>query len=166
MKLVTLVIGLCITVSGFSQDLPFLKQREMNATYWQTDFGFYDRLDPLTYLRFASPANGSEISFKVAPDTDELEKARHISWKEPATENWLTPEYIAELLPLIKSGQPCLPAVSMYSSNSCHEISTVGKEACQILLANEDQPYPNKCSVISDSEWDKLIFLVNEKYGE
>jgi hypothetical protein len=42
----------------------------------------------------------------------------------------------------------------------------VGKEACQILLATKEIPYPNRCSVITDSEWDKMIYLVRQKYGE
>lgn len=167
MKSISFLIGLLITISGFTQDLNYLKQSEINSCFWQTDFGFYDRLDPLTYLKFSSPQHGESISYQVDPDKpEEIDHSKHISWKEPAKANWITQKDVVLLLPLIKSSQPCLPAVLMYSSNSCQQLSTVGKEACQILLADKETPYPNRCSVITNSEWDKMIYLVNQKYGE
>jgi hypothetical protein len=150
-----------------AQDIPYLKQSEMDSCFWHTDFGFYDRLDPLTYLKFSSPQNGESISYQVAPNKpEEVDHSKHISWKEPARANWITQKDVVLLLPLIMSAQPCLPAVLMYSSNSCQELSTVGKEACQILLAGKENPYPNRCSVITNSEWDKMIYLVGKKFGE
>lgn len=145
--------------------IPNLSQDSINEMYWKSDHGNFDLLSPLELLQLSASVKHGGIYYQPKKDDNKLLYfENNIQWDSPAKSDWVTESDIQKLLPYIRSSQPCLPSVTLNTSSSCMDMSTVGKEACQIILHSAESPYPNRCSSISDEKWEKLISMIQKRY--
>lgn len=163
-----LILSIIVFFSfGFASPpiIPKLSQDSINKMYWKSDHGNFDLLSPMELLRLSTSVKHGGIYYQPEKSNSKvLHYEKNIQWLGPAKSDWVTESDIQKLLPYIRSSQPCLPSVTLNTSSRCQDISTVGKEACQIILHSAESPYPNRCSSISDEKWEKLISTIQKKY--
>ena len=165
MKFVILLSAIIISNISISQEIEPYSKDEINHLFWKSDQGNFDKLSAQEFLRLGASQNKGGIQYQTEKSNDKVFAwANHLSWLGTAKLDWLTPEDLKAILPYIYSTQKCLGSNTRYSSSSCLELSTVGKQACLILLHSSDRPFPDACSLISDSEWEKLIKEIEKKH--